>query len=118
MRLRLMSTAAVQLDLAAYASEVAEAARTAARGLAVASGEQKNLWLGRSAELIRQNSEQVLQANGRDVAAAPGYGLAAAAIDRLKLTSARIAAAARALEEIALLADPIGEIIEGSVRPN
>jgi len=113
-----MSTADVQVDLAAYASEVAEAARIASRGLATATGGQKNLWLRRSAELIRQNSEQVLEANGRDVAAAPGYGLSAAAIDRLKLTPARIAAAARALEEIALLPDPIGEIIEGSVRPN
>jgi glutamate-5-semialdehyde dehydrogenase len=113
-----MSIADVQLDLAAYASEVAEAARTASRGLATATGGQKNLWLRRSAELIRQSSEQVLEANGRDVAAAPGYGLTAAAIDRLKLTPARIAAAARALEEIALLPDPIGEIIEGSVRPN
>src|SRR5579872_1660990 len=113
-----MSAVAVQLDLALYAAEVAEAARVASRGLAATTGAQKDRWLRRSAEIIRQNSQPLLEANSRDVAAAPGYGLTAAAIDRLRLTPARIAAIARALEEVAALPDPVGEVIEGGVRPN
>src|SRR5260370_3232170 len=53
-----------------------------------------------------------------DVAAAPGFGLNSAAIDRLKLTPSRLNAAADSLDRIAALPDPVGEIIDGGVRPN
>lgn len=113
-----MSNTSVQLDLAAYAAEVASAARLAARKLAIANGGQKDRWLRRAAELIRANFDQVLAANALDVSAAPEYGLTGAGIDRLKLTPARLSAVARALEEVAALPDPVGEVIEGGVRPN
>jgi len=113
-----MSSTATPVNLASYASEVATAAQAASRALATATGEQKNGWLGRSAELLRKKSAEILAANAIDVAAAPGFGLSAAAIDRLKLTPARLASAASALEQIAALPDPVGEVIEGSVRPN
>ena len=61
----------------------------------------------------------LLEANCRDVAAAPGYGLNAAAIDRLTLTPG---AASRpppeGLRQVAALPDPVGEVREGGVRPN
>jgi glutamate-5-semialdehyde dehydrogenase len=113
-----MSATDVQLDLAAYAAEVAAAAKVASRNLAMASGAEKNRFLRRAAELIREQTPAILAENQNDVVAAPGFGLNAAAIDRLKLTPARLNQAAGALEEIALLPDPIGETIEGSVRPN
>jgi glutamate-5-semialdehyde dehydrogenase len=56
-------------------------------------------------------------ANERDIAAAPGYGLSDAAIDRLRLDPKRIAAIATGLREIAMLRDPVGEMIEGFTRP-
>jgi glutamate-5-semialdehyde dehydrogenase len=113
-----MSTTQVNQDLAAHAAEVATAAKVASRALATAKGEQKNRFLHRAAALIREKSSTIIAANHVDVAAAPDYGLNAAAIDRLKLTPARLNGAAVALEEIAGLPDPVGEAIEGTVRPN
>ena len=53
-----------------------------------------------------------------DLEAAPGYGLTNAEIDRLRLTPSRIEEIAAALEAVAALPDPIGEVIESTVRPN
>jgi glutamate-5-semialdehyde dehydrogenase len=61
---------------------------------------------------------ELIAANDLDIAAAPEYGLSDAAIDRLRLTPKRLAEMATALEEIAMFPDPIGQIIESSMRPN
>ena len=53
-----------------------------------------------------------------DVEAAPGFGLNAAAVDRLTLNPKRIEEIRPALEEVAALPDPIGEVIASSRRPN
>ncbi len=113
-----MLSTQIQIDLADYAAEVAAQAKVASRALATAGGEQKNGFLRRAAELIRDRTAGILAANEVDIVAAPNFGLNAAAIDRLTLTSARLDGAARALEEIAGLPDPVGETIEASVRPN
>jgi glutamate-5-semialdehyde dehydrogenase len=113
-----MGSTEVSLNLALYAAEVAGAAKVASRALATASGEVKNAFLRRAAELIGERSDEILAANKLDVAAAPGFGLTGAGIDRLTLTEKRLAAAAAALEDVAALPDPVGEVIEGSVRPN
>jgi glutamate-5-semialdehyde dehydrogenase len=68
--------------------------------------------------LLRQKTPDVLAANERDLKAAPGYGLTPAETDRLRLTPERIEGIAVALEEVAQLRDPIGEVIESKVRPN
>jgi len=105
-------------ELLNYARQTAVRAREASRRLAAAPGRAKNDWLRRSAALIRDRKPELRAANEADVAAAPGYGLSAAATDRLRLTDARLDSIAAALEEIALLPDPVGEVIEGQVRPN
>jgi len=105
-------------DFSHYAAERADRARRAARLLAVATGEQKNAWLHRSAALIRQRSAELMTANARDLEAAPGYGLTAAQVDRLRLTGSRLEDIAAAMEQIAVLPDPVGEIFESTVRPN
>jgi glutamate-5-semialdehyde dehydrogenase len=105
-------------DFSHYAAERADRARQAARLLAVATGEQKNAWLCRSAALIRQRSAELMTANARDLEAAPGYGLTAAQVDRLRLTGSRLEDIAAAMEQIAVLPDPVGEIFESTVRPN
>jgi glutamate-5-semialdehyde dehydrogenase len=86
--------------------------------LARASGQQKIDWLRHSAALIRQRAADIREANKVDLAAAPAYGLTEAEIDRLRLTPARIEDIAVALEAVAALPDPVGEVIESSVRPN
>ncbi|HEY2149119.1 MAG TPA: aldehyde dehydrogenase family protein, partial [Pirellulales bacterium] len=105
-------------DLKQYCLDVASRARAASEALARASGQQKIDWLRRSAMRLRERSADVLAANKQDIAAAPGYGLSDAETDRLRLNSSRIGAIATALEDVAALPDPIGEVIESTVRPN
>ena len=106
--------AALQADCQA----MADAAKQASRPLAIASGATKHAWLIRSAAAIEARSAEILAANALDLADAPGLGLNAAAIDRLTLTPARLAAIAGSLREVAALADPVGEVITSSRRPN
>ena len=105
-------------DLKEYCLEVARRAKAASFQLAQVSGAQKNRWLKESAAALRARTDEIIAANQLDLAAAPDYGLTAAAVDRLRLTVDRIDGIAAALEEIAALRDPIGEVIESSRRPN
>jgi len=105
-------------NIEAYTQQVARQARAAAYELALATGQQKNDWLLRSAERIRQDAAALMQQNVKDIEKAPEFGLTPAATDRLRLTGDRIEGMAAGLEEVAALPDPIGEVIDSSVRPN
>ncbi len=97
---------------------MADRAKLASRGLAIARGSAKDGWLRRSAGAVRERSAEILAANALDVAAGPDFGLNAAAIDRLRLDPKRLGAIAASLEEVAALPDPVGEVIRSSRRPN
>jgi glutamate-5-semialdehyde dehydrogenase len=101
-----------------YCVEVAERAHRASAELALVTGDQKNDWLRRGARLLHERSVALAEANRVDLAAAPGFGLTDAQVDRLRLTPERITSIAQALEEVAMLPDPIGRILESSIRPN
>lgn len=105
-------------DLEQLCRELAERAKRASRLLATARGGLKNAWLLKSAEALLARSEEILEANAADRAAAPSLGLNDAAVDRLTLNPARIEAMAQTLRDIAALPDPVGEIVESSRRPN
>lgn len=105
-------------DLAAYCLDVAARAQRASAKLATVTGEQKNRWLTRAAAQLRAGVREITAANQQDLAGADTAGLSPAAVDRLRLTPARIEAMAEALEQIIMLPDPVGEIIESSIRPN
>ncbi|MFO0957821.1 MAG: glutamate-5-semialdehyde dehydrogenase [Isosphaeraceae bacterium] len=105
-------------ELETLCGDLADRARVASKRLAIAPGSAKNRWLELASKALRERADEVLSANALDLAEAPGYGLTAAAIDRLTLTPPRIAEIARALDEIASLPDPIGEVVSSSVRPN
>jgi len=105
-------------NLQQYCLDVARRARGAGQALAGVTGAMKNAWLLKSARRLREREADILAANEHDLAAAPGYGLSGAAVDRLRLTTERIDAIAVGLEQVAALPDPIGEVIESSVRPN
>src|SRR5262249_17797374 len=109
---------AAEHDLAEYCREAARRAKAAAGELALASGEQKNNWLCQSASRLRDETAELLDANSLDIAAAPSFGLSDAQNGRLRLTPRRIEEIATGLEEVAALPDPVGEIIESSIRPN
>lgn len=105
-------------DLEQYVRRVSQEARAASQLLTIATGATKNEWLARTAELLRTRQPELLQANDKDIASAEEFGLSSAMVDRLKLSPSRIEAIASAVEEIVMLANPVGEVIDSSVRPN
>jgi glutamate-5-semialdehyde dehydrogenase len=93
-------------------------ARRASRQLATLSGATRSQALRHLAASIRSAKQSLLDANALDVSAAEQSGLARPLIERLKLTDKRIAAMADGVEQIAAQVDPVGQTIEGYVRPN
>ena len=79
---------------------------------------EKNNTLNRVAEQLIQNTDFILEENKKDLKNAIESGMNAGMQDRLKLTAERIKAMAKGLKEIALLPDPIGEVMEEFERPN
>lgn len=106
------------LDLDQYTLETAQRAKAASREIAIATGQQKIDWLNRAAALIRKRTPDLLTANARDISRAPEFGLPSAMVDRLWLSEERLESIAQAVEQIVLLPDPVGEVIDSVVRPN
>jgi glutamate-5-semialdehyde dehydrogenase len=105
-------------DLAATMRGIGSAARAAAIKLANTPRARKDLALAAMARSIRASGAAILAANAKDLDAARKARRPSAFIDRLTLTLLRIDAMARALEEIAALADPVGDVIASWTRPN
>src|SRR3989440_2459033 len=105
-------------DWKSYVEQLGRAARSASGQAATLSGEAKIHALDRIAQSIRQQSDSLIDANTRDIAAAQQADLAPALIARLKLDQKRIAAMAEGVEQISRQTDPVGQIIEGYLRPN
>ncbi|KFF59844.1 gamma-glutamyl phosphate reductase [Cryobacterium sp. MLB-32] len=95
-----------------------ESARSASIVLASAPTALKNAGLTALADHLRRNVDSILAANRDDLAAGAENGLTAGLLDRLALDEARVAALADAVEQIALLTDPVGEVVRGSTMPN
>ncbi len=94
------------------------AARSAARQMARASTEKKNMALQAMADGLADCETDVLAANKIDADAGRTNGLSEALIDRLTLTPERLQSVASDVRAIASLPDPIGEIFAESVLPN
>ncbi|MCP4641724.1 MAG: gamma-glutamyl-phosphate reductase, partial [bacterium] len=93
-------------------------ARTASNALRSLSSAVKNAALTRIAADLRASADQLKAENAKDLTAGKEKGLSSAMIDRLELTDARIEAMAQGLEEVAALPDPVGDIVNQTVRPN
>jgi len=106
------------MNLSGYANRMASASKQASKRLLTASGEAKARWLALVATALREQTETLLSANQLDLANAADHGLSEAMADRLTLTDDRLEGIATAVDEIAALPNPVGEIIDGSVRPN
>ncbi len=113
-----MSIAEATTDLAKYCRETATRAKRASRQLATLNAAIKNRWLLASADALEAAEAEIIQANEVDLANGPKYGLTPAQMDRLRINSARLKEIAQGLRQVAALPDPVGEIIEGQVRPN
>jgi glutamate-5-semialdehyde dehydrogenase len=99
-------------------TDVCVAARAAARRLAALDSGAKDAALHAIADALEARTEEIVEANARDVAAGEDAGMSAALLDRLMLDRARVAAIAAQVRDIAALRDPVGEVIEGFRLPN
>lgn len=80
--------------------------------------EKKNSALIRIADLLVKESESIIMANARDIAAATTKGMSIPLIDRLRLSDDRIKAMAEGLKQVAELPDPLTDVLEEWERPN
>ena len=96
----------------------AQAAKQAAAKLAVTSTAVKNAALLAMAAALEAQQAEILAANERDMTAAAAKGMKSSMLDRLKLTAERISGIADGLRQVAGLADPVGNVIDGKTLPN
>lgn len=78
----------------------------------------KNSVLNLMAEALIKNKEKILEENKKDLIKGEEKGLSKSLLDRLLLNESRIIAMSNSLKDVASLPDPIGEIVEGTTRPN
>lgn len=96
----------------------AQAAKQAAAKLAVTSTAVKNAALLAMAAALEAQQAEILSANEHDMTAAAAKGMKSSMLDRLKLTAERISGMADGLRQVAGLADPVGNVIDGKTLPN
>ena len=106
------------MDLERMVTDLARAAKHAARTLATISAQTKNDALRAAARHLRGATDMLLAANAEDVARGRDAGLSAAMLDRLTLDATRVDAMAEGLEIMAELPDPVDETVATWKRPN
>ena len=99
-------------------SELGGRAKRASRRLARASTEEKDAALLTAADLLLERAPDLLAANAADLESAEAGGMEAGPLDRLRLTDARLDGMSAGLRNVAALADPVGEVLDGWRRPN
>jgi glutamate-5-semialdehyde dehydrogenase len=104
--------------IAAEMLALGQRARIAARALALASTDQKNMALREAAKALKTRAQEIITANAIDVEEAERGGMTAAFVDRLKLDAQRIDGIAEGLEVVAGLTDPVGRVMDRWQRPN
>jgi glutamate-5-semialdehyde dehydrogenase len=108
----------VEADRPTPVAELGRRANAASRVLANASTEAKDAALHAAADLLLERQADVLAANEADVERGRSEGISATVLDRLRLTPPRIESMAGGLRNVASLPDPVGEVVDGWVRPN
>lgn len=105
-------------DIHALMLDMGNRARVAARHLALAPAEKKNAALHACAKAIRENASAILQANAEDISLLEKGKAMPAFLDRLSLDAKRVQGIAEAIEIVADLKDPVGEVTASWTRPN
>ena len=112
------ATELIVVNIQNYMQTIGQQAREASRAIARADSNSKNLALRTIANAIRRERDALLAANRQDLDAARAAGLEPAMIDRLTLTEKGVATMAEGVEQVATLADPVGEISDLKFRPS
>lgn len=97
--------------------ELLAAARAAKNEVGQLSTQRKNEALLAMADALEAEQAAILAANAQDLEAAQGR-IGDVMLDRLRLTPARVAAMAQGIRDVAKLPDPVGRVLEETVRPN
>ena len=97
--------------------EMLEAAKAAKNQIAGLTSQEKNAALNAMADSLISCEEAILDANALDLKAAKGH-VSDVMLDRLRLTTDRIAGMARGIREVAALPDPVGLTLESHTRPD
>src|SRR6516225_10807404 len=98
--------------------QLAGRVQAAARVVGQSSSSVRDDALRVAADLLDQEWASLVEANEGDLARAEAAGMVPAALDRLRLTETRVRSMAGGLRKVAALPDPVGEVVEGWVRPN
>jgi glutamate-5-semialdehyde dehydrogenase len=99
-------------------ADTCRAAKRASRALACLDSNVKDAALEAIAVALEERLGEILQANERDMQAGREGEIGDALLDRLALDEQRVLAIAAAVRQIAALADPVGELIDGRRLPN
>ena len=99
-------------------TELGRRSRLASRRLASASTAEKDAALLTAADLLVERTPEILAANAADTEHAADGGMEPGPLDRLRLTERRVADMADGLRKVAAIPDPVGELLDGWVRPN
>ncbi|HEX7201771.1 MAG TPA: glutamate-5-semialdehyde dehydrogenase [Arthrobacter sp.] len=105
-------------DVEATVHAIADRSRHAARRMAMANRAWKDRALRAVGSALQENTHAILSANAKDVEAGKANGTSAAMLDRLTLTESRIDGLVAALENLANLPDPVGNVVRGQTLPN
>lgn len=106
------------MDIKTYVDNLTKSAKSASQKLAYASHATKDAALIKAADALVAATAQLKAENEKDIESAAAESQSSAFIDRLRLTDSRIRAMADGLRQVALLKDPVGEVMESTVRPN
>ena len=105
-------------ELSNLLTNIARKSRVAAAELSRAGSGLKNNALNKMAQDLVEKADYIIAENQKDVDEAESKGLSSAMIDRLTLTPERLEKVAKGLREVAVLTDPVGEVIRMWTRPN
>src|SRR3954463_1526291 len=105
-------------DATQYVQSLGHSARRASQQLVSLDGKEKVAALQRIAQALRNQRDVILAANQKDIDAAEQAQLARPLIERLKLDEKKVEQMAISVDQIAAQVDPVGQTIEGYVRPN
>ena len=107
-----------EMDSETLVADLARAGRRAQRVLARMDSEARAAALLSAAAALRRDAARILAANAQDLAAGEARGLSKAMLDRLRLDEQRLEGIAAAVEAVAALADPVGEVISHTTVPS
>ncbi|PZR52256.1 glutamate-5-semialdehyde dehydrogenase [Xylanimonas oleitrophica] len=109
---------AAEPDVETAVQDVARRAQVAARALATAPRGVKDAALHALADALVAAGDELVAANAEDLERERAGGMSSGLLDRLALTTERVAGIAAALRDVAALPDPVGEVVRGQTLPN